>query len=129
MRNILVLIGSLNKFNFLSRVWEVGTVLWNENLGLAVLKVDVKKSTSDFDAVSWVEDIADSLSLWEASVRNISVNFTINIVGEGNEEISSGESVESIIRPFLSVCFVSYVVNLSCFHDLWGELIDIWGLV
>jgi hypothetical protein len=76
---------------------EVSASLRNEDLHLSIFKVNWEFATGDLEAVSCEEDIADSLSLSKASVGNISVLLTINLVGKCNEEISSSEGVEGII--------------------------------
>jgi hypothetical protein len=73
---------------FLGRC-EEGAALWNEDLHFSVLKVNMEETSSDYHAVSCVEDVADSGSFSEARVGDISVGLSIDVVGKGNEEISS----------------------------------------
>jgi hypothetical protein len=57
------------------------------------------------------------------------VSFTIDYVGKSNEEVSSGEGIESIICPFLLVFLRWNILSLSGSIDLLCELEDIVSLV
>lgn len=80
----------------------IRTGLWDEDLDLAVVKVETQNSILDGNAVCGVEDIADDFTFTEASVGNISMNLPVDIVCETDEELSTSESVNLIINPFLS---------------------------
>ena len=80
---------------------EVSAALGNEDLGLTIVEVERKLAALDDNAVSGVEDVADGLTLVEASVWNILMNLTVDVVSQSDEHVTSGESVESVIDPLL----------------------------
>ena len=85
----------------------VGASLGDENLHLTIVQVDAKDAILDGWAVRGVEDIADYLSLVEASVGDVSMNLTVNLIGNGNKELATSESVELVIDPLLSEVIVN----------------------
>lgn len=104
---------------------EEGACLGDEDLGLTVVEVDCKFAALNNDAVGSEEDVADSLSLTEAGVRNIYMNLTIDIVSQGNKEGTASVGVEGVINPFLSERIVDDALSLTSFVDCLGELEDI----
>lgn len=107
---------------------KIGT-LWNVDLNFTIVKVNTEFATLDNDAISGVEDIAYSLSFSEASVGNVSMNRPINLVSEGNNELTTGVDVELIIDPFLLEGVFNNFLCLSCSVDGLSEDIDIMLLI
>ena len=104
---------------------EEAAGLGHKDLCLTVVKVDWEFSTLDDDAVTSNEDVADRLSLAEASIRDINVHLTVHVVGKSHEEGAAGVGVESIVDPLLSECMVDDALCLaSVVHGL-NELEDV----
>ena len=103
----------------------VGGILRDEDLDLTVVKVETQDTVLDGHAVSGVEDVAQDLALTEASVGDVSMNLTVDIVGETNEELSTSESVNLVINPLLSESGADDTLGLSGFVEGLGELEEI----
>lgn len=103
----------------------VGGILRYEDLDLTVVKVETQDTVLDGHAVSGVEDVAQDLTLTEPSVGDVSMNLTVNIVGETNKELSTSESVNLVINPLLSEGGADDTLGLSGFVEGLGELEEI----
>jgi hypothetical protein len=104
---------------------EEWAVLWNVDLGLAVLEGHLDGAAWDLLAVAaWVEDVADGGAISPWSVWNRDV-LSVLRVGQGNEEVSSGEGVEVVLDVFLLNLAVPDRVSLSCSVNSRSESIDV----
>lgn len=77
----------------------VGARLWHEDFYFTVVEVKAKHATLDSWAVSGIENVTNDLTLCEASVGDISVNLTVNLVGKADEELSTSEGIDMVIGP------------------------------
>lgn len=108
-------------------VGEEGAGLWDVDLGLSVLEVDVDAAVLNCLAVSrWEEDVADLLSIREGSVGHGDLLIVVR-VGRGYEELASLESIEVV----LDVSFLEGVrpdlLGLAGLVDGGGHLVDVRG--
>jgi len=80
---------------------EERACLGDVDLGLTVGEIYAKLSAGNFHAIATEENVANNLSLSEASVGDILMNLTVDLVGKGNEEFSTGEGIKGVIDPLL----------------------------
>ena len=109
----------------LFNIVEEGASLWDVDLGLTVLQVDVYGVTLHSLAISgWVEDVANLLAISESSVWHLDVLVIVR-VGRGDKELASLESVEVI----LDIPFFEWMVPdrhvLSSAVDRSRHLVDV----
>ena len=103
--------------------------LGQEDLGFTVVEINWHLSSLDHDTVASEEDVADRLSLTEASVRNVDMDLAIDVISQGNEERSTSVGVESVVSPFLGEGVVEDALRLAGTVDSLDELEDIVVLV
>lgn len=102
-----------------------GAGLGHEHLQLSIVQVETKHTVLDGCAVSWVEDVAHDLALAEASIGHISMDLTIDVVGETDEELSTSESVDLVIDPLFSEGVIYDALCLSGLVESLSELEEI----
>lgn len=99
--------------------------LRHENLQLTIVEIETQHTVLNGSAVSWVEDVAYNLALTEASIRNISMDLTVDIVGETDEELSTSKSVDLVIDPLFSEGVVDDALSMSSLVEGLSELEEI----
>ena len=99
--------------------------LWDVDLVLSVHQSDINGLVGDSLAVAiWVENIADSSSVSPWGIWNSDLLLIVR-VGQGNEHITSGESVEVVEDVFLLEIVVERLGSLSGFVNSGGHLVDV----
>lgn len=100
------------------------SALWDVDLGLSSGKVDVDLTVDLLAVGGWVEDVADSGSVSEWLVGHVSLLVVVR-VGDGDQEFTSGEGIESVVRVSLDVLLVPDLHGLSGGVDLGHLLVDV----
>jgi len=90
-----------------------GAGLRYEHLDLTIVKVETQDTILDGSAVSRIEDVAHNFALTEASIGDVSMNLTVDIVGETDKELSTSERINLVIDPLLSEGGVNNTLGLS----------------
>jgi len=103
----------------------VGAGLRYEHFDLTVVKVKTQDAILDGHAVSCIEDVAENFALTEASIGDVSMNLTIDIVGETDKELSTSESVNLVINPLFSKGGVNNTLCVSRLVEGLGEFEEI----
>jgi len=98
---------------------------WNVNLVLTVIQSDINGFVGDSLAIAvWVEDVADSSSVSPWGVWNGNLLLIVR-VGQSNEHVSSGESVEVVKDVFLLEIAVIRFGALSSLVNFSGHLVNV----
>ena len=98
---------------------------WNVDLVLSVVQSYINCLVGDSLAVAiWVEDVADSSSVTPWGVWNGNLLLIVG-VGQGNEHVSSGESVEVVEDVFLLEIAVIGLGALSSIVNSSGHLVNV----
>jgi len=107
----------------------VGACLGHEDFDLTVVEVEAKDAILDGWAVGGVENVTQDLTLWEAGVRDISVDLTVDLVGNADKELSTSEGVDLVIGPLFGEIIVLDTLWLSGSVDSLSELEHVGGAV
>jgi len=99
--------------------------LGNEDLDFTVVEVYTEDTILDGHAVSGIVDVANDLTLAEASVGDVSMNLTVDIVSKGDKELATSEAVKLIVDPLLSERIVDDVLSLSSTVECLSELEEV----
>ena len=91
----------------------VGARLGQEDFDFTVVEVEGEEATFDDNAVGGVENVTKPLTLWEAGVGDISVDLTVDLVGNAYKESSTSEGVDIVIGPLLGEDVVLDTLNMS----------------
>ena len=79
----------------------VGAGLGDEDFDFTAVKVEWENATFDCDAVGGVENVTNDLTLWEAGIGDISVDLTVDLVSNTDEELTTSKCVDALIGPLL----------------------------
>jgi hypothetical protein len=82
-------------------ITPIGAGLGDEDFDFTAVKVEWENAAFDGDAVGGVENVTNYLSLWEAGVGDISVDLTVDLIGNTDEELSTSKCVDVLIGPLL----------------------------
>lgn len=98
---------------------------WNVNLVLSVGQSDINCLVGNSLAIAvWVEDVADSSSVSPWGVWNGNLLLIVG-VGQSNEHVTSGESVEVVKDVFLLEIVVIRLGALSSLVNFSGHLVNV----
>jgi hypothetical protein len=107
----------------------VGACLGHEDFHLTIVEVEAKHATLDGWAVGGVENVTQNLTLCEAGVGDISVDLTVDLVGNTDEELSTSEGVDLVIGPLLGEVVVLDALWMSSSVDCLSKFEHVWGAV
>lgn len=105
---------------------EVSGVGGDVDLGLTVVKPDINATVDSLAVSGGVEDVADVSTVGEWLIGDGSV-LLVSGVGESNQEFTTGEGVEVVIRVSLDVLLFPDLVCLSGSVDLTDLLVEVAG--
>ena len=99
----------------------VGARFGDEDLDLTIVKINGEDSVLDWKAVCGVEDIADSVSISETTVGDVSMNLAVNLISNSYKELATSKGVNLVVNPFLRKGIVNNILSLSGSVDHLSE--------
>jgi hypothetical protein len=100
------------------------SALWHVDLGLSVSKPHINIPVNSLAVSCWVEDVANSITVLEWMVGDLTV-LLVSAVGESDKEFSSGVSIEGVVNISLNLGLVPDLALASLGMDGGDLLVEV----